>query len=143
MNQLDELLLTGLQFGSLVEKKYNYLEEKYDLRKIDLKILLYLDVSKDSNTAKCIVDTGLFTKGHVSQSIGRLRQRRMIDTVRDSEDKRCSRLMLMENAKTIISEIKMVDHEIERMITKGISDEELETMRRVAGKIINNINAAI
>ena len=49
----------------------------------------------------------------------------------------------MENAKTIISEIKMVDHEIERMITKGISDEELETMRRVAGKIINNINAAI
>ena len=29
------------------------------------------------------------------------------------------------------------------MITKGISDEELETMRRVAGKIINNINAAI
>ena len=143
MNQLDELLLTGLQFGRLVEKKYNYLEEKYDLRKIDLKILLYLDVSKDSNTAKCIVDTGLFTKAHVSQSIGRLRQRRMIDTVRDSEDKRCSRLMLMENAKTIISEIKMVDHEIERMITKGISDEELETMRRVAGKIINNINAAI
>ena len=72
MNQLDELLLTGLQFGRLVEKKYNYLEEKYDLRKIDLKILLYLDVSENCNTAKYIVDTGLFTKGHVSQSIGRL-----------------------------------------------------------------------
>lgn len=138
-----QALLNGSQFKKLLEKEYRQLEREYKLKKIDIQILQYLSNAGQRDTAKDIVALGLFTKGHVSQSLAALRAKRLICAIRDQEDARCIHLQLTSDAIEIIRQIEVIYQGIMAIMFQGLSEEEIATFKRVGRQILQNISACI
>ena len=66
-----EILLYGGAFKQLVKNRLKALQEKYDLKKTELLILLYLSKS-ESHTAKEIQQDMQMNKGHLSSLLDSL-----------------------------------------------------------------------
>ena len=139
MERKVEVFLNGVRFRKLFDKEYGPIRKKYNLCRIDLQILTYLDSAGEYNTSKNIVDTGFFTKGHVSQSLTRLHEMELVDTVQDKQDRRLYHLFLTEKAKGIVEEVHNVQCKITQIVFKDIPEEELRLLSKVAGKIMDNI----
>lgn len=142
MEQSIELFLNGVRFRKLFEKELTEVRNKYDLCKIDVQILQYLHDAGECNTSKHIVDIGLFTKGHVSQSLNRLYKKDMIDMVHDEQDRRCVHILLRESAEQIVKEVDEVQCRVNNIVFQGISEDELHSLSSIANKINNNILGA-
>lgn len=142
MEQSVELFLNGVRFRKLFERELADVRKKYDLCKIDVQILEYLHDAGECNTSKHIVDIGLFTKGHVSQSLNRLYKREMIDMVHDEQDRRCVHIILRQSAEQIVEEVNEVQSRVNAIVFQGISDEELHSLSCIANKINDNILGA-
>lgn len=138
-----QALLNGSQFKKLLEKEYRQLEREYKLKKIDIQILQYLSNAGRRDTAKDIVALGLFTKGHVSQSLAALRAKGLICAIRDQEDARCIHLQLTSDAIEIIRQIEVIYQGIMAIMFQGLSEEEIATFKRVGRQILQNISACI
>ena len=130
-----QALLNGNQFRKLLEKEYGQLELDYKLKKIDIQILQYLSHAGQLDTARDIVALGLFTKGHVSQSLASLRAKGLIEAVRDRNDARCVHLQLNDKSWEIINQIAIM--------FQGLTEEEIATFKKVSRKIVENISACV
>lgn len=113
--------------------------DRYDLRKIDVEILTYLHFCGERNTASDIQKLGLFTKGHISQSLERLSQAQLVYTEHDSHDRRVVHISIGEKAIPIVQEARQLKWEIFERVFRGITDEEKEVLNEVARKVWNNI----
>jgi len=138
-----QAILNGNQFRKLLEKEYEQLNIKYNLKKIDIQILQYLNKAGNNNTAKDIVALGLFTKGHVSQSLKNLRAHGLVEAVHDKDDARCVHLQLRNEAYDIIMQIDKIYENILAVMFNGIPAEDVELFRRIGQQIVKNINAYV
>ena len=138
-----QAILNGNQFRKLLEKEYGQLHIEYNLKKIDIQILQYLNHAGNSNTAKDIVALGLFTKGHVSQSLKNLKEHGLVHAVHDREDARCVHLQLRDEAYGIIKQIDKIYENILSVMFHDIPAEDLEVFKRVGQQIVKNINAYV
>lgn len=138
-----QALLNGNQFRRLLEQEFGKLETEYKLKKIDIQILQYLSHAGSQDTARDIVALGLFTKGHVSQSLASLRVKGFIEAVRDQKDARCMHLQLTQRAWEIIRQIDCAYQGITAIMYQGLTEEEIATFKRVGRKIIENISACV
>lgn len=139
MEQRVEIFLNGVRFRKLFDKEYSPLRKKYDLCRIDLQILTYLENAGNNNTSKNIVDTGFFTKGHVSQSLARLHQMELVNMEQDKHDRRLYHLFLTEKAKDIVRELDDIQTRISKIVFKDVTEEELRMLSKIATKITDNI----
>lgn len=139
MEQEIEVLMQGYQFRKLYERKFEYFMLQYNLRKIDVEILTYLYFCGEHNTASDIQKLGLFTKGHISQSLERLVQGQLVYTEHDVRDRRVVHISLGEKAIPIIQEAKRVKQELFEQVFRGITEEEKEVLITVSRKVWNNI----
>ena len=140
MDQKIELILSGAGFKKLIEKEYIDIQDKYGLLKIDLQIITFLNYSGERNTSKDIVELGCFTKGHVSQSITRMRSNGYIKTERDKKDKRFLHLYFGEKASELVKDIKAAEARINDIVFKDFDEEEMKLFERMASKIANNLS---
>lgn len=138
-----QAIFNGNQFRKLLEKEYAQLYMEYNLKKIDIQILQYLSHAGSNNTAKDIVSLGLFTKGHVSQSLTNLKAHGLVEAAHDKDDARCVHLQLREEAYTVIKQIDAIYEKIAAIMYQGISSDDLEVFKRVGQQIIKNINTYI
>ncbi len=135
-----ECFLYGGQFRKLITKRHFAIQEKYDLQKIDIIILMYLSESKDKDTSKDIASLKLFTKSHVSQSLSKLLERGLIRIETDKNDRRISHNLLTESAFKLTEEIKASARQILEDVLHGVTDEEREELNRIAEKISSNLD---
>lgn len=144
MQEIESLMMINLsKFRKLNERKLENVMKKYDLRKIDMDIIICLATYKDMRTAKDIASMELFTKGHISQSIKRLRERGYITVSQDENDMRMQNLEVSESTKVIIKEICAIKETLEKSVFDGVTEEEIETMKEVFRKICSNINGIV
>ncbi|MDY3249650.1 MAG: MarR family winged helix-turn-helix transcriptional regulator [Candidatus Choladocola sp.] len=143
MEQSEEVLLHGTQFKQLFEKRIAAVRAAYGLRRIDVEILYYLDCCGDRNTSKDIGNTHMFTKGHISQSVERLQQMKLLTATPDRRDKRCIHFQLTAEAGEIVQTIIRIREELNAVIFEGITKQERDTLREVAEKIAGNIDRAM
>lgn len=144
MQEIESLMMLNLyKFRKLNERKLENVMKKYDLRKIDMDIIICLATYKDMRTAKDIASLEMFTKGHISQSIKRLKERGYIIVSQDENDMRMQNLEVSENAKSIIHEVCAIKDALEKSVFDGITEEEIETMKEVFRKICMNINGIV
>lgn len=144
MQEIESLMMLNLyKFRKLNERKLENVMKKYDLRKIDMDIIICLATYKDMRTAKDIASLEMFTKGHISQSIKRLKERGYIIVSQDENDMRMQNLEVSENAKSIIHEVCAIKDALEKSVFDGITEEEIETMKEVFRKICTNINSIV
>lgn len=140
MEQAVELFLNGVRFRKLFEKELTDVRKKYDLCKIDVQILQYLRNAGECNTSKHIVDIGLFTKGHVSQSLNRLYKKNIIDMVHDEHDRRCVHILMRDTAMQVAQDVEEVHRRISQIVFDGFTEEELYSFSALANKVNNNIS---
>ena len=138
-----QALLNGNQFRKLLEKEYGELHSEHDLKKIDIQILQYLSHAGKYNTAKDIVALGLFTKGHVSQSLTNLKAHGLVEAVHDAHDARCIHLQLKGEAFDLIKQIESRYEHILAIMFDGIPEEDLEVFKRVSQQVVRNINTYV
>lgn len=143
MEQEIEVLLQGYQFRKFYEKKFEVFMNRYNLRKIDVEILTYLYFCGERNTASDIQRLGLFTKGHISQSLERLNRANLIHTEHDIRDRRIVHIAAGKDALPIILEARKLKQEIFEQAFRGITEEEKKVLNEVARKVWSNMEEAL
>lgn len=143
MNDSLEALLYGMQFRKLLEKLLEPVEEEYGLNKVDLQIMFYLNSAGSRNASKDIVQLGKFTRGHISQSLGRLQRKGYLIIEHDAEDRRCSHNYLTHKSDEIIQKLQDAFDRVRDIIFRGITEEEQAILLSVVQRMNQNINNAI
>ena len=144
MEQSIELLLNGIQMRKLYEKLIEPLQKEYGLRKIDMKLLYYLSKwDEKHNTAKDLNRLRMFTMGHISQSIHRMKEQKLVWILQDQEDRRYEHILLTEKAIDIVQELDKIHERIRSITFQGISEEEIRFMVQIAKKINGNIEDSL
>ena len=138
-----ELLLGGQQFKQLYEKEYGFIMEKYGLRKIEIDMIYFMYRNNNTCTAKEIVNYNHISKAHISKAMDNLNNLGYISISHDIKDHRICKMSLKESTKDVAEEIIEVRKHIYQVLLNGISNEELEIVKNITRKIINNIDAEI
>lgn len=140
MYDMESIIYTNLsKYKKFNEKKLCKIYEKYDLRKIDMEIVVYLANCGEEDTARDIANTNMFTKGHISQSVKRLSDMNFINVEQDEKDMRVQHLKLTENVKPLLDELLAQKTNIQQCVFAGITESESKVMDKVLKKICNNI----
>ena len=126
-------------FKRLFDEQNNEIRQKYDIKKVELEVLYFLSRSGDLNTSSDIHRQLKMNKGHISQAVDALCSRNYIVPVQDTQDRRYVHYEVQDVAKELIEEITQKRHEINELILKDITEEELQIFRKVSEKIRNNI----
>lgn len=132
-----------MQYRHLLELYSEPLMKKYQLHRIDLMILIYLANAEGKDTAKDILKLNMFTKGHISQSLSRLKKRGFLEILRDDEDRRCIHNVLTEKSQEAREDIRQISSRVEQIVFRGLSEQDLRELDRISRKIDENISESI
>ena len=138
-----ETLLYGTQFRKLLEKLLEPVEKEYQLNKVDLQILFFLNSAGMCNTSKDIMELKMFTRGHISQALGHLQKNGYILIKQDREDRRCIHNCLTEKADAIVQKLQVLFQQAEDIIFQGVTPEERAVLKSSVQKINRNINEVL
>ncbi len=140
MCEMESIMFTNLsKFKKLYEKRLCCIYERYDLRKIDMEIIVYLANCGAEDTARDIANTNMFTKGHISQSVKRLNDLEYISITQDENDMRIQHLKLTDKVKPMLKELKAEKDKVTTCVFAGVTDEENQVMANVFEKMCYNI----
>ncbi len=140
MEQQIEALLRGSQFKQILENYIKSLRATYGLKRTEIEILYYLSHCGERNTAKDIRLSLYMNKGHISQTTDSLRQKGYISSSRDENDYRIVHYTITDEAKSLTTEIDEAIVKLYDALFDGVSPEDMETLKRVAGKLAGNIS---
>ena len=143
MERQVEMLLRGGQFKELLENYIRGLKEKYGLKRAEVEVLYYLSRSFEYNTAKDIAASLHMNKGHVSQTTEALSLKGYIAASRDGKDYRIVHYTVTQDAKLVTEEIDKAVDRLYKALFDGISDDEMEMLKRIAAQIASNINSIL
>ena len=127
------------QFQKTYERLLGCTAESCGVSRIELDILLFLRNNPGCDTAHDIVRIRRIAKSHVSKAVELLCRRGYLSAETDKTDRRIVRLRLLPAAEEIVKAGKKTQQAFVREILRGISDEELQTMRHVLEQMNRNI----
>lgn len=140
MQDIETMMFINMsKFKRLNESRLNMIMKKYDLRKIDVEIIIYLANCGDRDTARDIASTEMFTKGHISQSVKRMNEKGYITIIHDEKDLRVQHLRLSETASDVLTEMTAERKKVEKLVFAGVTDEEMDTLKNIFNKMCDNI----
>lgn len=143
MNRSVESFLYGMQFRKLLQKELQLVQKEYGLNSIDTQVMFYLYKAGDRNTSSDIMQLQMFTRGHISQSLGRLQKKGYIVMEQDEKDRRCTHNYLTEDAREILLKLQNIFDEVEEIIFQGVTEEERQVFAAVVQKVSENISHVI
>lgn len=135
-----EALLRGGQFKQILENYVGGLKIKYGLKRTEIEVLYYLSRSGEHNTAKDITLALRMNKGHISQTTESLCQKGYVSASKDGNDYRIVHYTITENAKYVAEEIDIAIDRLYMALFAGISEEDQETLKRVAAQMACNVS---
>ena len=139
MNNTTEVLLAANMFGKLYTKKILEVASKYNMNKVEVDILLFLNNNPQYDTAKDIVEVRGIAKSYVSKSIDKLVEKKLLSLNVDKKDRRIVHLKVESSANTVIKEALEAQKKYVDTIYNGISKEEKDVLKSIMDKIIKNI----
>ena len=134
-----DMILRGRKMKKLIERKFIGIRKKYDLRQVEIEVLLYLKKYPDANSSD-IYRYLLINKGHVSQSMDNLCKKGFVTSVQDVNDRRYVTFIITPLGNTVIEESIELRKSMMQQLFVGISAEEIEMMRTISAKLWNNID---
>lgn len=143
MEETVEGLLRGSRFKQLRECEFSEIRDYYGLKRIEIEILYFLSNAGDNNTSADICQRLNANKGHISQAVDNLCKRNYLIAVPDTSDRRYVHYSVSEESKEIVSKITKKWNEWNRELFRGITPQEMEELRRIAGKIGENMDRII
>ena len=133
-------LLNGNQFRKLQERDSARLQKQYNLKKIDLQIIKYISRGSSFNTAKDLVELGLFNEEEVVQSLERLHKQNLVEFVKDKEDLQVLGLRLTKAGRDLWEQIQSNHRHAETVLFKGMTEEQVKTFQRLSRIILDNLS---
>lgn len=138
--ETNDVVMSGLQLKKLLARKSESIMREYDLRPVELDILVFLRKEKEVDTAKGIIERKHLSKAHISKSIENLRNGGFIQIVEDENDHRILHIRLTERSNEVITKMNQIYSECKDIMQEGIGSDELAVVKRVIAKINDNIN---
>ena len=138
--ETNDFILSGMQLKKLIEKKVQPVIDEYDLRPVELDILVLLHREKNIDTAKAIVQRKHLSKAHISKSIDNLSEKGFIQVCEDEDDHRILHIQLTGKSQEVVKRMIAIYEECKEIMQTGISQEELEVVKNVVLKMNENIN---
>lgn len=105
-------------------------EEEFSLTGLEFHVLMFLANNPQFDRASDIVRCRGFTKSHVSITVRSLMERGLITGEHGSGDRRTVHLKLCPAAERIVARGREAQEEFYKTLTKGLTAEDLEQMRR-------------
>jgi DNA-binding MarR family transcriptional regulator len=140
MERTLDVLAGSQQFRKILEKRCEKLNEDYDVRLVEMDILDFLARAGQNNTAKDIMSDLHISKAHISKSVENLRSKGYLVVLEDAQDHRCIHLSITEKAKPLIQAFADERNRFLESLMEGVTREEREILRRVAGTIMENLH---
>lgn len=138
--ETESIIMSGLQLKKLIAKKVEPLITEYDLRQVELDILVFLSREKERNTAKEIMHKKHLSKAHISKSIDNMRVRGFIKICEDKEDHRILHIILTKKSEEVVKKAEKIYESCRQIVQRNITAEELHIVNSVIEKMNYNIN---
>lgn len=138
--ETNDVVMSGAQLKKMISRKADPIMQEYDLRPVELDILVFLRKEKNVDTAKGIIERRHLSKAHISKSIENLRVGGFIQITEDEDDHRVLHIGLTEKSNEVIRKMSEIYAECRRIMQEGISPEELDIVKKVLKKMNDNIN---
>lgn len=139
MDEKLEVALKGEEFKRILESQFADIKQKYDLKTVDIEILLYLSYCKDENTPSDIFRHIRINKGHISQGIDNLIAKGYIEPSHDLQDRRVTHYKINDSAREVLDAVIPLKRNLEEKILNGLTSEEISLYRTITIKILKNM----
>ena len=117
--------------------------DKYNLKKMEYDILMFLYHNPESTTAEVMVRIRKSTKSHVSTALKVLEERGYISKKTSSNNKKRVELFLEDSANEIVKEGLTVQNQFAYDMLQGLTEDEIKVCRKVFEKICRNAEECI
>lgn len=124
-------LVRGLSSQTFSEKQFGITPEQY--------LILLLIIENEGVYQRQICEITLKDRANVARIVEILLQKELITKISDSNGRRIFKIIATEKGKALIKNIEKCDMELREIITKDITQEELEITRRTLDKIKHNV----
>lgn len=138
MAQIDACIY-GRKIKRVFESRLKDIREKYDIKMIDVEILLYFFENQGKTASDLYRALGL-NKGQVSTGIDSLCKKNMLVEYDNPEDRRYLRYELTDDGKQTVLEIQKEICNVYKLIVDGVDKEDQHTFFAVGGMICRNID---
>lgn len=138
--EIESIIMSGLQLKKLIGKKVEPLIAEYDLRLVELDILVFLSRDRERNTAKEIMHKKHLSKAHISKSIDNMRVRGFIEVREDKEDHRILHIILTEKSEEVAKKAEKIYENCWQTVKRNITAEEIQIVNSVIEKMNYNIS---
>lgn len=138
-----EVLLRGNEFKKLRECGLSEIRKQYNLKRIEVEILYFLSKAGSNDTSAGICKHLNANKGHISQAVDNLCKQNYITAMPDTRDRRYIHYQVTHEAKEIVERITLTWKELNQELFSGVTAEEMEELKRIAGKIGKNMERII
>lgn len=125
------------------ENAFSDIKKKYNLTITEIRILLFLAMNENKNTARDMTEDIMIAKSHISLSVESLINKEIVIKIPDEKDKKKMHLIICSNKKYIIEELLERQKELNNSITRGLTTEEVEELGRLLDKVRINIKNLI
>lgn len=146
----DATLINWHRINRLYELLREQLLEKFNLTIIESEVLLHLTCNERmgfamGDTAKDIAESRNISKSNVSKGVYSLIKKGYIVGEQDEHDRRINHLKLTEtaNGDLIVSEVNQMNEHFNRLLSRGISQGEIEQLLEIEKKLAQNAEKAI
>lgn len=124
-------LVRGLSSQTFSEKHFEITPEQY--------LILLLIIENEGVYQRQICEITLKDRANVARIVEILHQKELIEKVTDSNGRRIFKIIATQKGKDLINKIDPCDMELREIITKDITEEELQITRRTLDKIKQNV----
>lgn len=124
-------LVRGLSSQTFSEKQYGITPEQY--------LILLLIIENEGVYQRQICEITLKDRANVARIVEILLQKELIKKVTDSNGRRIFKIIATQKGKDLINKIESCDMELREIITKDITEEELQITRKTLDKIKQNV----
>lgn len=117
--------------------------DKYNLKKMEYDILMFLYHNPEYNTAADIVRIRKSTKSHVSTALKVLEDRGYITKKINENNKKRVELFLEDSANEIVKEGLDIQNQFAHDMLQGLTQDEVKVCKKVFEKICRNVEECI
>lgn len=123
----------------LYNKMVSFVCEKYDLTYMEFTVVMFLANNPQYDTATEIVNYRHLTKSHVSMTIRRLQEKKMLTGEYRGENRRTLHLKLTDKTSDIVKDGRQAQQAFRDLLTEGFTEEEKELLFKFVDKVDENI----
>lgn len=133
-------LLSGGYFNKLLKIRHDNLKKQYGIQQIDLCTIGVMKKGKTTNMLEDFVDAGVYSDDDLSGSLKRLYQHDLIEIIKDDDGVHFMGFRLSIKGEELRQRLQDSYMYAEEVVFRGMTEEQVETFRRLAEKAIYNIN---